>query len=417
MVCTHQLTNSPARPRRTFAPVHFRQLITPSDVAQQWARSVDAEQVPGAVLLTGPEGAELLPLALAMVQYLQCVDRQDSGAGRDACGVCEACRQNLALGHPDVQYTFPVVNQGSNTTSGTTSGEFVGKWRDEVLANPYLSHNDWLEAQTSDNKTGNINVNEVSRILHHLSLARFTKGFKVVVIWGADYLGDNSNRLLKAIEEPPAQTLILLLTTRFERILPTITSRCRILRLPLAPIAAIAAALEGRGLDEATAQQIAYASGGQLAQAVAEATRLAEGGAAGPDLAGWLRDCYVGKGAPIVKAATEMAALTREQQKHFLHRALRFVRELGVVRAGTPRPLMLAPTEAAVAHKLATLTDWPQLTALAGELERLLVAVERNANGKIAFTATSIRIHHILARPAVAASSAAGAPTPLRRAS
>ncbi len=397
--------------------MHFRQLITPGPIAQQWAHSVDAEQVPGAVLLTGPEGAELLPLALAMVGYLQCTDRQDSDAGRAACGACEACRQNTALGHPDVLYTFPVINVGGSGASGTTSGEFLTKWREEVLANPYLSHNEWLEAQTSDNKSGNINTAEVSRILHHLSLARFTNGFKVVLIWGADYLAEESNRLLKAIEEPPESTLILLLTTRFERILPTITSRCRILRLPLAPIPAIAEALQGRGLDEETAQQIAYASGGQLSQAISEATRLAEGGAAGPDLPGWLRDCYVGKGAPIVKAATEMASLTREQQKHFLHRALRFVRELGVVRAGTPRPLMLAPAEAAVAHKLASLTDWPQLTALAEELERLLVAVERNANGKIAFTATSIRIHHILARPADAPPVAASAPQPLRRAS
>ncbi len=250
-----------------------------------------------------------------------------------------------------------------------------------------------------------------------MSLARFTNGYKVVLIWGGDYLGQESNRLLKAIEEPPERTLILVITTRFERILPTIYSRCRVLRLPLAPVAAIATALQGRGLAEATAQQIAYASGGQLSQAIAEADRLADGGATGPDLPGWFRSCYVGKGAPIVRAATEMAALTREQQKHFLQRALRFVRELGVVRAGTPRPLMLAPAEAAVAHKLAGLTDWPQLTALAEELERLLVAVERNANGKIAFTATSIRIHHILARPAAAAPSAASAPQPLRRAS
>ena len=387
-------------------------LITPSDLPQQWAATVDAERVPGAVLLTGPDGAELLPLALALVAYLQCTNRQDGdGGARDSCGTCEACRQNAALGNPDVQYSFPVVG------TGVTSGDAMTKWREEVLANPYLTHADWLQAQTNDNKQGNINRQEVMRILHHLSLARFTSGFKVVVVWGADYLMEESNRLLKAIEEPPADTLILLVTTRAERILPTISSRCRVLRLPLPPTDLLADALVARSggtgqggppLSRADAADIAYNAGGHLGQAFAEAARRAEGGSAGPDLAGWLRSCFAGKGAPIVKAATQLAALTREQQKAFLQRALRFVRELGVARAGEPRPLQLNAAEAEVARKLAALADWPQLTALARELEDLLVAVERNANGKIAFAASSIRIHYILARPTEAPATGGG---------
>ena len=379
-------------------------LVTPSDIPQQWAATVDAERVPGAVLLTGPDGAELLPMALALVTYLQCSNRQSADTGaRDSCGTCEACRQNATLANPDVQYTFPVVGKD------VTSGDAMARWREEVLARPYLSHADWLQAQTNDNKQGNINRREVMRILHHLSLARFTSGFKVVVVWGADYLMEESNRLLKAIEEPPADTLILLVTTRAERILPTISSRCRVLRLPLPPTDLLADALVARAnVPRTEAADIAYNAGGHLGQAFAEAARRAEGGSVGPDLAGWLRSCFAGKGAPIVKAATQLAALTREQQKAFLQRALRFVRELGVARAGEPRPLQLNAQEANVARKLAALADWPQLTALARELEDLLVAVERNANGKIAFAASSIRIHYILARPTEAPATGGG---------
>lgn len=382
-------------------------LITPSDIPQQWAATVDAERVPGAVLLTGPEGAELLPMALALVAYLQCANRQDTADGtRDSCGECAACREATQLTNPDVQFSFPVVG------SKETAGDHMSLWREEVLANPYLSHAEWLRAQTNDNKQGNINKAEVMRVLHHLSLARFTKGFKVVVVWGADYLMEESNRLLKAIEEPPADTLILLVTTRAERILPTISSRCRVLRLPLPPNDLLAKALvarsEGMGqgaplLSPAAAAAIAYTSGGHIGHAFLEAARRAEGGAVELDLAGWLRACFAGKGAAIVKTAAALAQLTREQQKAFLRRALRFVRELGVARAGEPRPLRLSDQEANVARKLAALADWPQLSALAQELEQLLVAVERNANGKIAFAAASIRIHYILARPATSA--------------
>ena len=136
----------------------------------------------------------------------------------------------------------------------------------------------------------------------------------------------------------------------------------------------LADALVARGTPADAAAAIAYASGGDIGAAFLEAARQAEGGAKGPDLAAWLRNCYAGKGAAITQTAAQLATLTREQQKAFLRRGLRFVRELGVARAGEPRPLQLNPAEANVARKLAQLADWPQLSALAQELEELLVA-------------------------------------------
>ena len=411
-------------PARDYLTPHVEApLLTPSPVLRQWTDAVDGERVPQAVLLAGPEGAELLPLALKLVQYLQCTDRRPAaGAGDTAgfgesCNACDACRASLRLANPDVHFTFPVVG------SKVTSQDHLPAWREAVLANPYLSHGDWLRALTNDNKLGNVNRDEVMRILHDVSLQRFTDGHKVVVIWGADYLGDEANRLLKVIEEPPERTLIVLITNRVERILPTILSRCRVYRLPLAPTGAIARLLAERnpGLDPARAEAIAYAAGGDIGRALAEAQRAGAGEGdpdAGPDLAGWLRACFAGRGAGIVKAAAAIAALTRERQKYFLLRALRFVRELGVARAGTPTPLRLAPAEREVAVKLAGLLDWRQLADLAAELERLRAAVERNANGKIAFAASSVRIHRILARPAAAPAPAAapGSAPPARAA-
>ena len=390
--------------------MRFSQLITSSELPQQWVQRVDGDRVPGAILLSGPQGAELLPFARSFIAYLQCENRRPATATTpaDSCGECLACRQVGQLAHPDVLFSFPVIG------TGATGADFMAKWRSEVLTNPYLSQSDWLQAQTNDNKQGNLNRDEVMRILHHLSMTRFTSGHKVVVIWGADYLGEESNRLLKAIEEPPANTLILLITTRFERILPTITSRCQLLRLNLPADEEVTASLVARGLAPSQAEAIAYTAGGDLAQAFVQAKLFDAEGSDGPDLAGWLRDCFVGKGAAIVQTSTALAALTREQQKHFLLRALNFTRELGVVAAGTPRPLKLATAERAVATRLASIISWPQLTAMAAELETLLQAVERNANGKIAFTASSIRLHHILASHS---QDTASAKTPLRRAS
>ncbi len=370
----------------------FNTLLTPSSIPAQWTAAVDDERVPQAVLLAGATGAEILPLALKLIEYLQC-EQRNSGTKETAgesCGTCDSCRSHRKLTHPDVHFTFPVVG------TGVTSAKMLPQWREEILANPYLDHSAWLRVQTKDNKQGNINRDEVMRILHDVSLQRFTDGYKVVMIWGAEYLGDESNRLLKIIEEPPAKTLILLLTTRFERILPTITSRCRIYRLPPPQTERISNLLEQRGVAHDRALQLAYAADGDIGRAIASIAYQADEQTV--DLASWLRECFSGKGAPITQSAAKLAALTREEQKHFLLNALRFVRELGVACAENPQPLRLAPSDAQVATKLAALVSWPQLTALADELNRLLAAVERNANGKIAFAATSIRIHHILAR-------------------
>lgn len=350
------------------------------------------------MLLTGPTGSELLPLALALVGYAQCTDRRPGSGGPagfgESCGTCEACRGHARLVHPDVHFTYPVVG------TGATSADLLPRWREEVLANPYLGQGAWLRAQTTDNKQGNINRDEVMRILHDLSLQRFTAGYKVLLVWGADYLGDESNRLLKVIEEPPARTLIVLVTERPERILPTIASRCRVYRLPAPPVEGIATLLRNRGLPAEQATALAYASGGNLALALGGDDSLPDGTL---DIPAWLRACFAGNGAGITQAATALAKLTREQQKHFLRRGLRFVRELGVARAGKPLPLRLSPADRTVADKLAGLVDWPQLSDLAGEFEALLTAVERNAHPKIAFTAAGIRIHRILAPDAAPA--------------
>jgi len=152
----------------------FQSLLTPTSIPAQWTAAVDDDRVPQAVLLAGSTGAEILPLALELIAYLQCEHRvpsQEGGFG-DSCGTCSSCRSHAKLTHPDVHFTFPVIG------TGITSAKMLPQWREEILANPYLDHSAWLRAQTKDNKQGNINRDEVMRILHDVSLQRFTDGIK-----------------------------------------------------------------------------------------------------------------------------------------------------------------------------------------------------------------------------------------------
>lgn len=371
--------------------MHVKELINPQPLFADWSRAVQQAKVPGSILLCGPKGSELLPMALAMIRLLQCEHPSfnvQSGFG-ESCMSCPACKAFDTLEHPDMLLSFPV------TGTGATAGQFLSQWREATQANPYLDPSKWLQSQSSDNKQGNINREEVQRIFEHLSLTNFSKGYKVVLIWGADYLGLEGNRLLKAIEEPEERSLFVLCTTRTERILPTILSRCQIYQLGLPSIDEMAAQLSGKmGMPLPQAMNLLLASGADLGEAFAFAKTEEQ---ALQPVADWLRACFTGKGSSIIPLCAQLATLPREHQKLCLERAIRLLREVGLARSGLNRPLQLSAAEAEVAQKLAPLVGWSQLEAMHEELEKLLVAIERNANAKIAFTAASIRLHHILA--------------------
>lgn len=364
--------------------------ISPKGILKEWSQSIEASQVPQAVLLSGQPGAGLLHIGIEFLLHLQCTDKQlDQELGYHVpCYKCESCRAIQQLSHPDIHFTFPVIG------TGKVSAHLISDWRKSVLEDPFIDLSNWLLVQSTDNKQGNISRDEVMKIFHDVSLQRFAGLYKVVLIWGAEFLGNESNRLLKLIEEPPSNTVIILITEKPEKVLATITSRCRNFRVPMPSVDAIKEVLMANyGLNEAKSLEVSYTSDGNLNTAIQLATQV---GQKGPDIAAWLRVCYQGKGAEMTKFSSEVATLPREFHKVFLNQSLNFVRELGVVCAGSPRDLRLSMEKKEVATKLAKIIDWPQIEAINIEINRMLIAVERNVNLKIAYLASSIRIHYIL---------------------
>ena len=176
---------------------------------------VESGHVPHALLLHEDDGGGAFPLVINFLEELY------GGSPRV---------QKLI--HPDIHFVFPVA--GSDKP---VSLQFMGKFRELALENPYFFENELYTAIGIEGKQGNISVNEARSILDRLSLSAVEGGYRTVLVYLPEKMNAQAaNALLKMVEEPPAKTLFVLITHAPEKVLVTISSRCLHMRVqPLSP--------------------------------------------------------------------------------------------------------------------------------------------------------------------------------------
>lgn len=368
--------------------MRFDELIHQPPGLRQLRQMAAADRLPHANLLLAPPGSGGLPAALSVARLLLCEQRQGT-AGDIPCGTCRACRKVAGYVHPDLHFAFPTVG------SKVTSDQFLPQWREALRDAPYMEANDWLQRIGADNKQGNINRDNCALILRKLNLKIFEGRYKIMLIWLPEYLGNEGNRLLKMIEEPPDNTIFILVAERLELILTTILSRCQLTKLLPPTNEEIAAGLLRRGLPELRATAAARLADGNYNVALSLADSEAD--EHGPRLLDWMRACFQGSPARLVAWTDDFAKLGRETQKHFLRYCLHFWREFLVLSVtGSEAGVRLPPAELQTATKMLPLIDADQLAEITGILSECAEHTERNANPRILFLDAGIRIHQTL---------------------
>jgi len=368
----------------------FTSVIGQVPVKQRLVELVHSNRLSHALLFLGPEGSGALPLALAFAQYVVC---EQPKAG-DACGVCPPCVKAKQLIHPDIHYSYPVIPKKAGDKPVST--DYGAEWREFIGQSPYGNAYDWLQFIGAENKQGNITAQECNDIIHKLSLKSFESGYKILIMWMPEYLGNEGNKLLKLIEEPPANTLFLLVAENESLILPTILSRTQLVKVPLPEAADIEQALVERvkvGAEQA--RQIAVLCEGNYHEAL-QMIRHAE-----DDWQGVLREWLnaILKSGPIaqVKWIDEISKSGRERQKQFLryfnHLLEQSIRLRFIGGEGLPIP----EGERDIALRLNKIADIGQQQAIIEELDRAAYYIERNAHAKMLFHALTIKVYHILA--------------------
>ena len=232
-------------------------------------------------------------------------------------------------------------------------------------------------------------------IVKKLSLKTFESDHKILIMWMPEYLRNEGNRLLKLIEEPPDETLIILVAERQEEILNTILSRVQLLKVsPFTDEEITNYLLSKQGVAAAEVDQITGLAAGDLNTAISLAN--AEGVNYSEALLQWLRIAYKMDPVELGQWVNEVSRWGRENQKHFLEYGLHFFREyLFSLMTGTER-LRLSAQEVATAQKMKNLLDAKKTEGIIAVINECITAVGRNANPKILFLTDSLTIGRIM---------------------
>lgn len=372
--------------------MQFKEVIGQAAVKLKLVSMAASGKIPHALMLLGPEGNGNLALALALAQYVHCQQKTVA----DSCSTCASCIRNQKFIHPDVHFTFPVVKP-EGKKSPAVSADYITEWRKILATNPYMSYNDWLQNIGAENKQGNITADECRDIIHNLTLKTYEDGYKIQIIWLAEYLGYEGNILLKILEEPPVNTLFILIVENSELILNTILSRTQLIKVPAIADEDVQQALLARfETDESSAKRLARISDGNFNAAL----NYAQGEENANDklLRTWLLACFNLKQknsgtnvASLQDWVEDNAKIGRENQKIFLKYALFFLRECSLLSA-LGKSEKLEGEELMFATKLSARLSSEQLSSLAKIFSDLHYHIERNGNPKILFAANSFKI-------------------------
>ena len=240
-------------------------MIAEDVLGQEHARAVLARmlasgRIPHAILLHGPAGVGKGRVAAALARALLCETPAGDGG---ACGSCSSCVRALHGNHPDLMTVarLPRREKKAAATADEPDDEEEGG-RDE----------------SGGDLRSFIIVQQIRELTRHASFAPREARRRVFIVDPADRMNaEAQNALLKTLEEPPGQAVVLLVASRPHLLLPTVRSRCFQLGLGPMPAEDLARALEARGLPPAEARTRAALAEGRPARAMAlDLGRLAQ---------------------------------------------------------------------------------------------------------------------------------------------
>jgi DNA polymerase III subunit delta' len=395
--------------------MQFNDIIGHKEVKGHLADMVQQNRLSHALLFLGKEGNGALCMALAFAQYVVCekvngrhtarngpalfqeAEPVQTGAAehlQDSCGECAACVKAKDFVHPDIHFSFPVITKKSGEKP--VSDDYIQEWRRFLDQNPYGNAYDWLQTLNAENKQGNITAEECNEILRKLNLKSFESQFKIVVMWMPEYLGNAGNKLLKLIEEPPADTLFILVGENEALILPTILSRCQLVKIPALSDADVEGALVSRaGAAQVQARQIAVICEGNYREALRLMQHTEENWH--EQLRKWLNAIL--KNGPVeqVRWIDEISKQGREKQKQFLLFFNHILEQSIRLRILGEQHMQNVPEkEMDFMLRLNRLTGISQQNAIIGELDKASYYIERNAHAKMLFHALTIKLYHII---------------------
>lgn len=374
--------------------MRFSQIIGQQRVKDQLIQSVNQGRVSHAQLLFGPPGNGKFALALAYAQYLNCEDRREN----DSCGTCPSCVKVAALVHPDVHFIYPTATT-KKVKKDPESKVFAESWRKYVLScNAYVSLNEWFNFAEIDSGQGTIYVRDASEINRRLSFKAYEGAFKIVIIWLVEKLHlSAANKLLKLLEEPPENTLFILITEELEQVLSTVKSRSYQIKIPRIEQSELATAVVKQfACSEETAHNIALIANGNWLEAIRLYENAEDEKFNFHTFQQWLRLCFKVEMINLTAFCENIASIGREKQKALFIYGLRHFRNCMLHNHNLIQAIRLPADELNFAVKFSPFLHHNNILQLIQLMEDGIQQIERNVNAQVLLCDTSLQMIQLL---------------------
>lgn len=356
--------------------MNFDQIIGQQEAKQRLLQEYEQGKVAHALMLCGPEGCGSLPLAIAFAQHL---------LGDNIMA--------QKLQHPDLHFAFPIYKKSSGKP--TYCDEFIKEWRTLNLNHPYFGMQEWMAESGADNQQLIIYADESDAILKKLSLKSSQGGYKVMIIWLPEKLHETcANKLLKLLEEPPMQTVFILVSEQPDKVLQTIRSRTQMIHLPRLSLQEVEQTLTDQyHILPAEAHRIARSSAGNMAAALRSITDNSEQALYFDLFVALMRLSYARKVKEMKQWADRVASMGRERQKAFLQYAQNMIRENFIYNFQRHDQLnYMSENEASFAVKFAPFINENNVIGIMDELSLAQRDIGQNVNAKIVFFDFSLKM-------------------------
>lgn len=373
---------------RVILAMQFSEVIGQKTIADKLILEFKNDKVAHAQLFIGKAGYGGLPLALAFARYLLCENPQEE----DSCGTCASCHKVEILQHADLHFSFPMVQSISKT-----SDAMLKDWREIIKETPYFDLNDWIKKIDQKERRPIISVDESQELIRKLQLRSHEGGRKILIMWMASEMNTScSNKLLKLIEEPPKDTIIILVCESEEQLLQTINSRTQNVVIPRINFESLVNALVLRKVGKTSAESVASRCEGDMI----EANRLLQSDA---DTAlnkdrfiQLMRVCYKKNVIDMMRWAEEIASEGREQQKVFIKYALYMFRQ-SMMKNYTGNQLMRASEdEENFLANFSVFISGNNILELTNRFNDAHYHIDRNANSRILFMNLCFKVMRLI---------------------
>ena len=364
----------------------WSEVIGQQEAKERLMQMVSEDRLPHALMLCGPVGSGKLALAIAFGCYLLNPNRPNNPNSPTLPPQENPMLEKLE--HPDLHFTYPTIKLPSMKSDyKPVSDDFAREWHELVMQSPYFTMEAWMEAMGGENQQAIITAGESDDLVKKLSLKSSQGGYKVSIIWLPERMNiECANKLLKLIEEPPQQTVFIMVSEEPEKLLETICSRVQRIDIKKTDNESIRQALiERRGIDEDAARRIARLANGNWIAAVEELQADSEKGLFLDMYKTLMRLAYQRKIKDLRKWSEQMAAMGREKQRRWLTYFLRMTRESFVYNFQEEDLNYMTSEEEAFANNFARFINENNILPISDLANLALRDIGQNANAKIVF--------------------------------